>query len=166
MVGGVCLLAMLFIDPARFARYYRQLYFTTIGLLLLVLVLGAASHGATRWINIGFFQFQPSEFGEVLFVLAIAGYLTDRGRSQSSALTPLPAIGYSLVPILLVFVQPDFGTALVYTAALAGALLIAGVRWLHLGFLLAVTVAGALAILWLLPAAGIQRPQAVPDCSA
>ncbi len=120
-----------------------------------MLGLGAASNGATRWINIGFFQFQPSEFGEVLFVLAIAGMLVDRGRATTAALTPLRAIGYALVPIVLVFVQPDFGTALVFTAALAGTLLVAGVRWLHLGILLAVTVAGALAILWLLPSAGV-----------
>jgi rod shape determining protein RodA len=155
VVGGVVFFVMLFFDPSWFSRLTRLLYVALIGSLLFVLVLGAASNGATRWINIGFFQFQPSEFGEVLFVLAIAGILVDRGRAPTAALTPLRAIGYALPPILLVFVQPDFGTALVFTAALAGTLLIAGVRWLHLGILLAVTVAGALAILWLLPAAGV-----------
>jgi rod shape determining protein RodA len=154
VVGLVMFAVTLFIDPAWFSRLTRLLYFTLLGSLLLVLVVGAASNGATRWINIGFFQFQPSEFGEVLFVLAIAGLLVS-GRAATSALTPLRAIGYAVVPIMLVFVQPDFGTALVFTAALAGMLLVAGVRWLHLGVLLVVTVAGALAILWLLPAAGV-----------
>jgi rod shape determining protein RodA len=154
-VGGVVFTVMLFFDPAWFSRMTRLLYVVLLGSLLFVLVLGAASNGATRWINIGFFQFQPSEFGEVLFVLAIAGILVDRGRAATGALTPLRAIGYALPPILLVFVQPDFGTALVFTAALAGTLLVAGVRWLHLGILLAVTVLGALAILWLLPSAGV-----------
>ena len=155
IVGLFMFAVTLFFDPAWFSRLTRVLYFALLGSLLVVLVLGAASHGATRWINIGFFQFQPSEFGEVLFVLAIAGVLVDRGRASPSALTPLRAIGYSLIPIMLVFVQPDFGTALVFTAALAGMLLVAGVRWLHLGILLAVTVIGALAILWLLPSAGV-----------
>jgi rod shape determining protein RodA len=59
------------------------------------------------------------------------------------------------VPILLVFLQPDIGTALVYTAALAAVLFIAGVRWLHLGILLTVTIAVALAVLWILPSAGV-----------
>ena len=154
-VGGVAFVVTLFVDPARYSRIHRQLYFALIGLLLFVLVVGAASHGATRWIDIGFFQFQPSEFGEILFVLAIAGFLVDRGRPATDVLTPARAIAWALVPIMLVFVQPDFGTALVYVAALAGVLLVAGVRWLHLGILLAVTVAGALAILWLLPAGGV-----------
>ncbi|HEX3807451.1 MAG TPA: FtsW/RodA/SpoVE family cell cycle protein [Gaiellaceae bacterium] len=154
-VGGVGFVVMLFIDPARFARLHRQLYLVMLALLALVLAIGAASHGATRWINIGFFQFQPSEFGELLFVLAIAGLLAERGRSVTSARAPLRAIGYGLIAIVLVFVQPDFGTALVYVAALAGALLVSGVRWLHLGLLLTVTVFGALLILWLLPAAGM-----------
>ena len=154
-VGAVMFAAALVIDPARYGRIHRQLYFLLNGLLLAVLVLGAASHGATRWVDIGFFQFQPSEFGEILFVLALAGFVVDRGRPATDVLTPARAIGYALVPIMLVFVQPDFGTALVYVAALAGVLLVAGVRWLHLGILLAVTVVGALAILWLLPAAGM-----------
>ena len=46
-------------------------------------------------------------------------------------------IGYGVVPILLVFVQPDIGTALVYTAALAAVLFVAGVRWSHLAILAA-----------------------------
>ncbi|HZQ81140.1 MAG TPA: FtsW/RodA/SpoVE family cell cycle protein [Gaiellaceae bacterium] len=154
-VGGVGFLVALFIDPARYARLHRQIYLVTLGLLALVLVIGAASHGATRWINIGFFQFQPSEFGELLFVLSIAGVLSDRSRPVTSATATLRTIGYALVAIVLVFVQPDFGTALVYVAALAGALLVAGTRWLHLGLLLVVTVLGAVMILWLLPAAGL-----------
>jgi len=154
-VGAVGFIVVLFLDPARYARLYRQIYFVMLGLLALVLVVGAASHGATRWINIGFFQFQPSEFGELLFVLAIAGLLSERGRPATSAAATLRTIGYGLVAIVLVFVQPDFGTALVYVAALAGALLVAGVRWLHLSLLLAVTVIGAVSVLWLLPAAGM-----------
>ena len=154
-VGAVGFIVVLFLDPARYARLYRQIYFVMLGLLALVLVVGAASHGATRWINIGFFQFQPSEFGELLFVLAIAGLLSERGRPATSAAAALRTIGYGLVAIVLVFVQPDFGTALVYVAALAGALLVAGVRWLHLSLLLAVTVIGAVSVLWLLPAAGM-----------
>ncbi len=59
------------------------------------------------------------------------------------------------MPIALVFVQPDIGTALVYAAALAAVLFVAGVRWSHLAVLLALTVAVSLAVLWLLPASGV-----------
>jgi rod shape determining protein RodA len=67
----------------------------------------------------------------------------------------LRAIGFGLVPILLVFVQPDIGTALVYTAGLVAVLFVAGVRWSHLAVLAGIATVGALAVLWLLPASGI-----------
>ena len=145
----------LFIDPDTYRRLRRPIYFGTLALMAFVLAAGAATRGSHRWINVGFFTFQPSEFGKVLFVLVVAGFLADRSRSITSAATALAAIGYGLVPIALVFVQPDIGTALVYTAALAAVLFVAGVRWSHLAVLLVVTVAAALAVLWLLPAAGV-----------
>ena len=120
-----------------------------------MLALGSVSHGSKRWINVGFFTFQPSEFGKVVFVLALAGFLADRGRTVTSARVPLIAICLGLLPILLVFVQPDIGTALVYGAALAAVLFFAGVRWLHLTMLLALTVTVSLGVLWLLPASGV-----------
>ncbi len=64
-------------------------------------------------------------------------------------------VALGAIPIVLVFVQPDFGTALVYAAALAAALFVAGTRWLHLAALGAAALALALSVLWLLPAAGI-----------
>jgi len=154
-VGAVLFIAALFVDPDRYLRLRRPIYFGTLGLMLFVLVAGAATRGSRRWIDVGFFTFQPSEFGKVLFILALAGFIAERSRSITSTRAPLAALGYGLVPIILVFLQPDIGTALVYSAALAAVLFIAGVRWLHLGVLGAVAVCGALAVLWLLPAAGI-----------
>jgi len=154
-VGAVLFIAALFVDPDRYLRLRRPIYFGTLGLMLFVLVAGAATRGSRRWIDVGFFTVQPSEFGKVLFILALAGFIAERSRSITSTRAPLAALGYGLVPIILVFLQPDIGTALVYSAALAAVLFIAGVRWLHLGVLGAVAVCGALAVLWLLPAAGI-----------
>jgi rod shape determining protein RodA len=155
-VGTLLFIAVLFVDPERYFRLRRPIYFGTLGLMIFVLAAGAATRGSRRWVDVGFFKFQPSEFGKVLFVLVIAGFLAERARSLSDPLAPLGAVGYGLVPIMLVFVQPDIGTALVYTAALAAVLFIAGVRWLHFGILTAVAVLGVLAVLWLLPAGGIQ----------
>jgi rod shape determining protein RodA len=153
--GAVVFLAALLVDPDTYRRFRRPIYFGTVGLMILVLAAGAATRGSKRWVNVGFFKFQPSEFGKVLFVLVIAGFLADRKNSIQSAATPLAAIGYALVPIILVFIQPDIGTALVYTAALSAVLFVAGVRWSHLAVLATVAVAVALAVLWLLPAAGV-----------
>ena len=154
-VGALVFVAVIFIDPDRYRRLHRPIYFGTLGLMLFVLLAGAATRGSRRWIDVGFFTFQPSEFGKVLFVLALAGLIAERSRSITSTRAPLGVLGYGILPIILVFIQPDIGTALVYSAALAAVLFVAGVRWLHLGVLAAVAVIGALAVLWLLPAAGV-----------
>jgi rod shape determining protein RodA len=154
-VGAVLFIGVLFIDPDTYRMLRRPIYFGTLGLMVFVLATGAATRGSKRWVDVGFFKFQPSEFGKVLFVLAIAGFVADRSRSMNSARATFSALAYGLAPILLVFVQPDIGTALVYTSALAAVLFIAGVRWWHLGALAAATVLTASAVLWLLPAAGI-----------
>jgi rod shape determining protein RodA len=153
--GAVLFVAVLFVDPGTYRRLRRPIYFGTLGLMVFVLLAGAASRGSTRWVSVGFFRFQPSEFGKVLFVLVLAGFLAERARSMSSARAPLAALGYGLAPIVLVFLQPDIGTALVYTSALGAVLFVAGVRWWHLGVLAAATVLTALAVLWFLPSAGI-----------
>jgi rod shape determining protein RodA len=155
-VAGVIVFAVaLFVDPDRYRRLWRPIYFGTLGIMVLVLAAGAATRGSKRWIDVGVFTFQPSEFGKVLLVLALAGLVVERRHAIQSPLTPLAIIGYAIFPILLVFIQPDFGTALVYLAALAAVLFIAGVRWTHITVLAIVTVVAALGILWFLPAAGI-----------
>ncbi|MFL5927059.1 MAG: rod shape-determining protein RodA [Gaiellaceae bacterium] len=153
--GALLFVVVLFIDPDRYRRLRRPIYFGTLTLMVFVLAAGAATRGSKRWIDVGFFTFQPSEFGKVLFVLVLAGFLAERSRSAVSPRAPLVAIGAGVIPIVLVFLQPDIGTALVYTAALAAVLFVAGVRWLHLGLLAAVTVGLALAVLWILPGAGV-----------
>jgi rod shape determining protein RodA len=156
-IAGVFLfVAALFVDPDRYRRLQKPIYFGTLAVMLFVLAAGAATRGSKRWIDVGFFTFQPSEFGKVVFVLAIGGFLTQRSRSLASARAPLAVVGYAAAPIALVFVQPDIGTALVYSAALAAVLFVGGVRWLHLGVLATLAILGILAVLWVLPAAGVQ----------
>ena len=153
--GALLFIGALFVDPEQYRRFRRPIYFGTLGLMGFVLAAGAATRGSRRWVDVGAFKFQPSEFGKVLFVLVLAGFLAERSRSINSGRGVLAALGYGLAPICLVFVQPDIGTALVYTSALAAVLFVAGVRWWHLGALAAATLVAALAVLWVLPAAGV-----------
>jgi rod shape determining protein RodA len=154
-VGCAGFVALLFVEPQFYRRHKRAIYVGTAGLMLLVLLGGTVSRHSKRWLDIGFFRFQPSEFGKVLFVLFLAGFLADRARRLGESRTVLEAIGFGCLPILLVFVQPDFGTAMVYAAALAAVLFVAGVRWPHLAALGAGTLVLILGVLWLLPAAGV-----------
>jgi rod shape determining protein RodA len=154
-VGAALGLVAAFVDPNVYRRFKGLFYGATLALLGLVLVAGATTRGSRRWIDVGFFQFQPSEFGLVLLTLVLAGFLVDRSKRIGDLVVPVQAILLAAVPILLVFGEPDFGTALVYAAALAAILFVIGIRWLHLAVIVAVTLAGAVAVLWLLPAAGL-----------
>jgi rod shape determining protein RodA len=155
VLGLVAFAVATVTDPSLYRRFSRVIYAGTIALLLLVLAAGAATRGSRRWIDLGIFQFQPSEFAKVLCALVFAAFLADRAKRISEPRTPLGAILLAAGPIALVFVQPDIGTALVFTALLAGALFVSGVRWLHLAVIGTVAVIGALAVLWWLPAGGI-----------
>jgi rod shape determining protein RodA len=155
-VGTIGFVVALFVPTDVYRRHWRAVYGVTIGLMLFVFVFAEAVRGSKRWIELGPFQFQPSEFGKVAFVLAIAGFLVERTRRMHELGTVGAAVALGLVPIALVFLQPDLGTALVYGAALAAVLFLAGVRWLHLAALAlgaGILIAG---VLWFLPAAGVE----------
>lgn len=155
-IGLVGLVAAVLVPPSLYQRHWRLLYGATIGVMVFVLVAAEAIRGSRRWIDIGPFQFQPSEFGKVLFVLAVAGFLVERARSIRRLSTVLGAVGLGAVPMALVFLQPDLGTALVYAAALGAALFVAGVRWRHLALLAMAVALMVASVLWLLPSAGVE----------
>jgi rod shape determining protein RodA len=152
--GG--LLVAVAIDPDRLRRARHLIYSTTIVLMLLVFPLAQETRGAKRWLDLGPFQFQPSEFGKLLFVLALAAFLADAIRRLHEPRILLQAIAMGVLPIALVFKQPDLGTALVYGAALLACLFVAGLRWPHFLALLLAGVAAAVSVLVLLPRLGVE----------
>ena len=155
-LGFAGFLAVLAIDPDRYRRAQRGIYAVTLLLMLLVFPLGDTTRGSKRWIELGPFQLQPSEFGKLLFVLALAGFLADRARRLHDPRVVLQAVGLALLPVLLVFKQPDLGTALVYTVALGACLFVAGIRWSHLAVLISVGLLAIASVVWFLPGAGIE----------
>ena len=133
--GAVVLVAAALVDPDLYRRYWRAIFVGTSVVIAFVLLVGHAAHGSTRWINLGFFTFQPSEFGKLLFVLALAGMLAERQRAMTAVGDDAEGRRVRPLPVLLVFAQPDLGTALVYFAALAAMLFVAGTPWRHLAVL-------------------------------
>jgi rod shape determining protein RodA len=154
-LGFVGFLVALAIDPDRYRRAQKGIYAVTLILMLLVFPLGDTTRGSKRWIELGGFQLQPSEFGKLLFVLALAGFLADRARRIHEPQVVLQTVGLALVPILLVFKQPDLGTALVYTMAVAACLFVAGIRWSHLAVLASIAALVVASVVWFLPGAGV-----------
>jgi rod shape determining protein RodA len=153
--GLVLMVSAIFVDPQVYRRFSGVIYGALLAVMLLVLATGAVTRGSRRWIDLGFFRFQPSEFGKLLLAIFLAAFLADRGKRVQEASVPLQAILLAAGPVLLVFVQPDIGTALVYGAVLAAALFVAGVRWTHLIAVGLVTLVAVLAVLWWLPASGV-----------
>ena len=153
--GAVLLVTTLLIDPDLYRHYWKIIWGGTVGLIAVVFIGGHAAHGSTRWISLGAFTFQPSEFGKLLFVLALAGFLAERQRLVGSWGTTLKLLGFGIVPVLLVFAQPDLGTALVYLAGLGAMLFVAGAPWKHLAVLGSGAALVATVVLWAGPAMGV-----------
>ncbi|NUT56027.1 MAG: rod shape-determining protein RodA [Thermoleophilia bacterium] len=155
-IGFVGFLVALVVDPEVYRRFQKAIFGVTLVGMLLVFPLADATRGSKRWIELGPFQFQPSEFGKLLFVLALAGFLADRARRLHDPRTVLQALGLAAIPIALVFKQPDLGTALVYGSALVACLFVAGIRWSHLVVLVTAVALVASSVVWFLPAAGVE----------
>jgi rod shape determining protein RodA len=156
VVGAIGMAAVVLIPPWFFRRYHRHVLVVLVASIASVALVGFEARGSRRWIDLGFFQLQPSELGKLLLVLFLAGFLAERHRRVDESGTVARAVGLALVPTLLVVMQPDLGTALVYTAATAAAVFLAGARWLHVTVLAAVAAAVLASVLWVLPGLGVE----------
>ena len=117
---------------------------TILAMLFVVLVLGKIAGGAQRWISLGGFNFQPSEFAKIGVVLALARYYAGRYQYGGIGLRDtLPAFGMVFLPFILVALQPDLGTAGVLMFILAGMTVLACV---HARFVAMFVVLGAAAV--------------------
>ena len=154
-VGVVVLAVMTAIHPEIWRRYARFLYGLAIVFLLIVFPLAESVRGSQRWITFGSFNFQPSEIGKLLLILFLAAFVADRAKRIGEWRLLWAFVGLAAVPIVLVFKEPDFGSALIYGCAAAAVLFFAGLPWKQLGTLFAGVAVLALSALWFLPAAGL-----------
>jgi rod shape determining protein RodA len=115
LVGGGILATLVgAIDYRHYERLGYVLYAIGVILLLLVFILGREIRGSSRWIYIGSYSFQPSEFMKLFLVIALAKYLHDDPKSEGRTLKDLIApAAITVVPTALVLLQPDLGTALI-----------------------------------------------------
>lgn len=132
-------------------RWLRTLtwpiYVVNLALLAATLVLGDSDAASARWITVLGFQFQFSELAKIFMILVLARYLADREQRLDSLTSILGACLVIAPPWILVMLQPDLGTSLVFIAILAGMLFMAGASLRWLGALAAATVA-ALPLVW------------------
>jgi rod shape determining protein RodA len=135
LLGLVALLVAASVDYKLVKVYAPLAWAGLIFVLLLVLTpLGSETAGAQRWITLGGFQFQPSEFAKLGVTAMIAAYLSEL-RGEMSIEQVWRTTGLAVLPMLLVFVQPDVGTTMVFAAILLGLLVMAGAKAKHIGVL-------------------------------
>src|SRR5919201_3678030 len=111
------------------------LYFANLGLLVLTLAIGDGVGGSARWVGFGPFQFQFSELAKILMIAVLAAYLGSREGKLESLTSILGACVLMGPAWILVMLQPDLGTSLVFPAVLAGMLFLAGASLKWLGIL-------------------------------
>jgi rod shape determining protein RodA len=141
VVGLAGAIPLTLIDYRVWQRFLRPIYGLVVAMLLAVTLIGAAAGGATRWIAVGPVQVQPSEFAKLLMVVVLAGYFAEKPVGEHGVF--VKALCILSVPGILVFVQPDLGTALVFGAIFVVMAYVAGARLIQLGGLAAATVLSA-----------------------
>ncbi|MDP3487992.1 MAG: rod shape-determining protein RodA [Bacillota bacterium] len=125
-IGHVLLIISLVIDYQFFANLSIPIYLVNLGLLAAVLVLGVKAGGAQRWINIGGFTLQPSEFAKVAVIVTLASAMEKLGKMDS--IPKLIVVGIHVaIPMGLIVIQPDLGTSLVFVGILIAMLYAAGI---------------------------------------
>ena len=118
---GVSLVVMFIvfvIDWKFWQTFSTIIYAFAMFLLVAVVFFGVKIKGATSWFNFFGFAFQPSEFAKLATSLALASYLSSYGTNLKEARHQLIALGLMILPMLLILLQPDAGSALIFTSFL------------------------------------------------
>jgi rod shape determining protein RodA len=126
VLGVIVMVVIAVIDYRRWEPLANILYWLIVLSLLGVFVVGSSAQGAARWFSIGPLQIQPSEFAVLALILAIASYCARRDEEGLAWRDVFRLLIMAGIPILLVLVQPDLGTAMVMVIVLLIMLAVAG----------------------------------------
>jgi rod shape determining protein RodA len=155
-VGIVLMLLLSRFDYSRIREWKGGLYTLMIGAILLVYVVGVSARGSKRAIELGFMNFQSSELGKLLLILALGAFVLDRLRRIDETETTSRIMLLALVPAMLVIAQPDLGSGLVYIAIALAVLFVAGTKWTHFAALGVLGAAAVALVLVVAPAVGVE----------
>jgi rod shape determining protein RodA len=128
-IGLVGMFIIAQLEPRFMARWVPLAYVAGVGLLVVVDVMGHNAMGATRWINIpGVIRFQPSEFMKIIMPATIAWYLAKRSLPPSLKHIAI-SLALTLLPFVLILLQPDLGTSMLVIVSGVFVLFMAGLQW-------------------------------------
>ncbi|MBN1118347.1 MAG: rod shape-determining protein RodA [Bacteroidales bacterium] len=119
IIASVILAIIIFLIDSRFYSFIAYpLYVFSVLMLLAVMVIGKEVNGAKSWIMLGPIGIQPSEFAKLATILALARFLSGYNVKTNSPQTILKSLGIIFFAPVLIMLQPDFGSTLVYSAIL------------------------------------------------
>lgn len=132
-VGFAVLFCCLLLDYQQLKAASIWIYLLGLLLLVAVLVIGKEVNGAKRWLEVAGFQFQPSEFMKVAIILQLANYFSSQDITVFPSLRRmlLPAL-MCAVPMALILVEPDLGSAISFAAVAATMFFFMGIRWRYI----------------------------------
>ncbi len=146
-VGATAMVLTALVDYRRYRDLAPVLYGGIVLMLLLVVSgLGSERKGTQAWFQLGPYQLQPSELAKAVVIVTLASVIAnwDREIDIGRIVTILGTVG---IPMLLILMQPDLGTALVFVAVGMGMLLMGGTRVRHIVALMAIGIGGAFLVL-------------------
>lgn len=132
IVGIFLAIVLALLDYRAFKAQTGALYVGMIIMLVIVFVVGRFSHGAVRWIDLGFFRFQPSELAKIFMIIVLAKYFSEHIQEMHRLKHIVISGIYTAIPVILIALQPDLGTALVFCVIWLGMILVAGIRKIYL----------------------------------
>ena len=116
-IGSIITLFLIYAVPSQFIKFASvPSYIASIVLLIAVHLIGKQVYGAKSWLNLGFFGFQPSEFAKIGTILMLAYWLSEKKRDLNNFKEIVTALAIGGIPIILILMEPDFGTSIVFVA--------------------------------------------------
>lgn len=133
MIGfilGIVVLTFFALLSYKFLfKLYWIIYLATIVLLMLVMVVGSVNKGAKRWIDLGFTQFQPSEFAKIFLIIFIASFLFKRIETLNTFKTIGGVTFFVAIALGLVFIEPDLSTTIVIFLTFCAIMFLSGIHY-------------------------------------
>jgi len=147
--------ALFFFYNYDYARLKRKSYWilgSVVFLLSVVLIVGVTVNGAKRWLKLGPFTLQPSEFAKLALVIFMARFLAEhKDKMKSFARGFLPVLGILSLTLILIVLEPDFGTTVILGMIVFIIWFIAGLRLLHLSSLFLASIPCGIVVILLNP---------------
>lgn len=143
----ILMVVVSLIDYVWIANFYWIMYLLSVGMLALVLVIGETVNGAKRWIDVGFTNFQPSELAKILLIIFFARFIMKHEEDLSSRRTILKAVVLILIPLALIYEEPNLSTTICTAVLFCVLMYVGGLSYKFIGTVLLITVPVAVILL-------------------